>query len=58
MQIKIKKIIITVIVICAIGIPLGMRIYNKSAVEFKDENMKKVMASKFMFTGYFSILQE
>ena len=43
MQIKIKKIIITVIVICAIGIPLGMRIYNKSAVEFKDENMEKVM---------------
>ena len=43
MQIKIKKVIITVIVICAIGIPLGMRIYNKSVVEFKDENMEKVM---------------
>ena len=43
MQTKVKKIIITVIAICAIGIPLGMRIYNKSAVEFKDENMKKVM---------------
>lgn len=42
----------------AIGIPLGMRIYNKSAVEFKDENMKKVIVSKFMFAGYFSILQE
>ena len=45
MQSKIKKIIITVIVLCAIGIPLGKHWYNNHAIQFKDENMKRVIAN-------------
>ena len=54
MRTKIKKIVITVIVLCAIGIPLGMRIYNKSEIEFKDENMRTVMVrtSGYQHGGY------
>ena len=42
---KIKKIIITVIVLCAIGIPAGKHWYNNHAIQFKDENMKRVIAN-------------
>ncbi len=54
MRTKIKKIVITVIILCAIGIPLGMRIYNKSEIEFKDENMRTVMVrtSGYQHGGY------
>ena len=45
MQSKIKKIIITVIVLCAIGIPAGKHWYNNHAIQFKDENMKRLIAS-------------
>ena len=45
MRSKIKKIIITVIVLCAIGIPAGKHWYNNHAIQFKDENMKKLIAS-------------
>ena len=45
MQSKIKKIIITVIVLCAIGIPVGKHWYNNHAIQFKDENMKRVIAN-------------
>ena len=45
MRSKIKKIIITVIVLCAIGIPVGKHWYNNHAIQFKDENMKKLIAS-------------
>ena len=45
MRSKIKKIVITVIVLCAIGIPAGKHWYNNHAIQFKDENMKKIIAS-------------
>ena len=45
MRSKIKKIIITVIVLCAIGIPVGKHWYNNHAIQFKDENMKRVIAN-------------
>ena len=45
MQTKVKKIIITFIVLCAIGIPVGRHWYNHNAVKFKDITMEKVIAN-------------
>ena len=45
MRNKIKKIVITVIILCVIGIPVGKRWYNHHAIQFKDENMAKLMAN-------------
>ena len=45
MQSKIKKIVITIVVLCVIGIPVGKHWYNNHAIQFKDENMKKVIAN-------------
>ena len=45
MQTKVKKIIITFIVICAIGIPVGRHWYNNHAIKFKDITMEKVIAN-------------
>ena len=45
MRSKIKKIVITIIVLCIIGIPVGKHWYNNHAIQFKDENMKKLIAS-------------
>ena len=44
MRSKIKKIVITAIILCAIGIPAGKHWYNNHAIQFKDENMAKLMA--------------
>ena len=45
MQRKIKKIVITVVVLCVLGIPVGRHWYNNHAIKFEDTNMKKLMAS-------------
>ena len=44
MRTKIKKIVITVIILCAIGIPVGRHWYNNHRIEFKDTNMAKLIA--------------
>lgn len=43
MRTKIKKIVITVIILCAIGIPVGRHWYNNHEIDFKDANMEKLM---------------
>ena len=45
MQRKIKKIVITVVVLCVLGIPAGRHWYNNHAIKFEDTNMKKLIAS-------------
>ena len=45
MQSKIKKVVITLVILCVIGIPVGKHWYNNHAIQFKDENMKKVIAN-------------
>ena len=54
MRSKIKKIIITVIVLCAIGIPVGKHWYNSHEIQFKDENMRRnmVLTSGYRHGGY------
>lgn len=44
MRKRVKKIVITVIVLCVIGIPVGRYWYNNHRIEFKDVNMAKLMA--------------
>lgn len=44
MRNKIKKIVITVIILCILGIPCGRYWYNNHKIEFKDVNMAKLMA--------------
>ena len=42
---KIKKIVIILVILCAIGVPAGKHWYNNHTIQFKDENMKKLIAS-------------